>query len=151
MAINKVLFSHNSDEWETPHCLFDELDKEFEFDIDVCATADNRKCPEFYTEWHNGLIMPWRSGWTVWCNPPYSNIAPWCKRCSEHEGTAVMLVPARTDTRWFHDYCYKKPNVEIRFIKGRLKFSNSKNSAPFPSMIVIFRNQNGDNNGAPQD
>lgn len=135
--VNKALFSHKTDEWETPQDLFDELDREFGFEIDVCATEQNHKCERFYDQEFDGLAQDWQT-MTVWCNPPYSNISAWCKKCAEHNGIAVMLVPARTDTKWFHEYCYKKPNVEIRFIKGRLKFGNSKNSAPFPSMIVVF-------------
>lgn len=136
--MDKVLFSHNSDEWETPQDLFDSLNKEFKFKIDVCATDKNHKCKKYYTMKDDGLSQEWPKKKTAWCNPPYSNIKDWCKKCASHDGTVAMLVPARTDTKWFHDYCYNKKNVEIRFLKGRLKFSNSKNSAPFPSMIVIF-------------
>ena len=137
MRGQEVLFSHNSDEWETPQDLFDELNKEFKFQVDVCATRDNYKCPLYFSPFLDGLKSDWGPFYSVWCNPPYSNIAAWAKKCSEHDGIAVMLVPARTDTKWFHEYCYNKPNVEIRFIKGRLKFSG-KGSAPFPSMLVIF-------------
>lgn len=140
--MNRILFSHKSDEWETPQELFDCLDDEFCFSLDVCATEQNHKCYTYFTKETDGLKQNWPSYHRVWCNPPYSNIEDWCKKCSEHKGTAVMLVPARTDTKWFHEYCYDKPNVEIRFIKGRLKFNNSKNSAPFPSMVVIFRRNN---------
>ena len=78
----------------------------------------------------------------VYCNPPYGKgIQEWVAKCANHDGLAVMLIPARTDTKWFHQFVYNKPNVEVRFVKGRLKFGNSKNSAPFPSMVVIF---NGD-------
>lgn len=136
--MNRVLFSHKSDEWETPQSLFDDLNKEFNFDIDVCATKDNAKCKTYFNSGQNGLVQDWGNS-TVWCNPPYSNIRDWAKKCSEHKGTAVLLVPSRTDTKWFHDFCYARGGVEIRFIKGRLKFSNSDNSAPFPSMIVIFK------------
>lgn len=129
-----VMFSHKSDEWETPQDLFDRLDAEFHFDLDVCATDDNHKCAKYYTLKQDGLSQEWHG--TVWCNPPYSNIKEWAKACYEY-GNAVMLVPSRTDTKWFHDYVYNKS--EIRFIKGRLKFGDSNNSAPFPSMIVIFR------------
>lgn len=138
MKGKEVLFSHKSDEWETPQDLFDELDKEFHFDLDVCATNENTKCLLHYTPQDDGLSKDWSAWDTIWCNPPYSNIKDWAKKCSKHKGLAVMLVPARTDTKWFHEYCYNKPNVEIRFIKGRLKFGKSKNSAPFPSMIIIF-------------
>lgn len=139
MKGQKTLFSHKSDEWETPQDFYDKLDKEFHFELDVAADCVNHKCNWYFTDIENGLGEDWGEV-TVWCNPPYSNIKEWAKKCSEHNGTAVMLVPARTDTQWFHEYCYQKPNVEIRFVKGRLKFGGSKNSAPFPSMVVIFRN-----------
>ena len=89
--------------------------------------------------------MPWVADGAIWCNPPYGReIGKWVNMSwhASANATVVMLLPARTDTRWFHDYIYKKPNVEVRFIKGRLKFGNSKNSAPFPSMIVVFRPHN---------
>lgn len=144
MKGQKTLFSHKSNEWETPQDFFDKLDKEFHFDIDVCATNDNAKCAVYFglDNGVDGLSTPWEMPWgpaTVWCNPPYSNIKEWARKCFKHKGTAVMLVPARTDTKWFHDYCYKKKGVELRFIKGRLKFGDGKNSAPFPSMVVVFR------------
>lgn len=132
--------SHKSDEWATPQDLFDELDEEFHFDLDVCATAENAKCEKFFTMADDGLAQDWGEA-TIWCNPPYSNIKAWAEKCSQHPGTAVMLLPARTDTRWFHGFCYNKPNSEIRFIKGRLRFSGMIKDATFPSMLVIFRNR----------
>lgn len=148
--VNRALFSSNSDEWETPLDLFIQLDLEFHFNLDLAASPDNTKCVHYYTKQHSGLdCMVNGRRWNVWCNPPYSQIAKRVEKCAElshHVGVVVMLIPSRTDTRWFHEFIYNKPNVEIRFIKGRLRFSGSKNSAPFPSMIVIFRNQNGDNN-----
>ena len=135
--LNKGLFSSATDVWETPQDFFDALNDEFHFTLDVCAGALNHKCERYYLKAEDGLSRDW-SGETVWCNPPYGReIGRWVKKCSEHDGVAVMLLPARTDTRWFHDFIYKK--AEIRFIKGRLKFGGSKNSAPFPSMVVIFR------------
>ena len=123
-------------EWATPIDLFTELDKEFHFTLDPCATEENAKCSKYYTIKENGLIQDW-SNEMVFLNPPYGrNIGLWVKKLSENKG--VALLPARTDTRWFHTYIYNK--AEIRFIKGRIKFGNSKNSAPFPSMIVIFKN-----------
>lgn len=131
--------------WETPQDFFDKLDEEFKFSLDPCATTDTAKCHKFYTKEQNGLIQNWE-GKTVFCNPPYgSEIKNWVKKCSE-EGkkqgtTVVMLIPARTDTKYFHDFIYGKS--EIRFIRGRLKFGGKQKgsgSAPFPSMIVIFRN-----------
>lgn len=136
--MNKILFSHKSDEWETPQDLFDKLDQEFHFTLDVCASIYNKKCNKYFTINEDALYQDW-SGNNIWCNPPYSNISSFVKKCSESKELCVVLVPARTDTRWFHEYCYNKENVEIRFIKGRLKFNNSKNSAPFPSMIIIFK------------
>ena len=138
--MNDVLWSHKSCEWSTPQELFDQLDAEFHFDIDVCATDENAKCQNYYTVKDNGLLKPWVG--TVWCNPPYGRaISLWIKKaCLEAASgsTVVMLLPARTDTRWFHDYVYG--HAEIRFIRGRLKFGGSKNAAPFPSMIGVFKN-----------
>lgn len=135
-----VLFESETCEWETPKTLFDALNAEFHFTLDPCATDKNAKCDRYFTKDDDGLEQDWGSE-AVYCNPPYGlNIGSWVKKCYEHglKGhTAVMLVPARTDTRWFHRYVYGK--AEIRFIKGRIKYSNAKNNAPFPSMIVIYR------------
>lgn len=141
--LSKALFTSNSDEWETPQELFDELNKEFNFDLDPCATHKNAKCSLYYTKIHNGLTAPWSLAVSIFMNPPYGReIGKWVKKAyeeSQHGCLVVCLLPARTDTRWFHNYCLKG---EIRWIKGRLKFSGMKNSAPFPSMIVIFRGDN---------
>lgn len=139
MKGQEVLFSRKSDEWETPPELFAELNKEFSFDLDPCATAGNAKCARYFTLEDDGLAQNW-GGCSVFCNPPYSNIKAWVKKAAEEAqrgALVVMLIPARTDTRWFHDYIYHK--AEIRFIRGRLRFSGSKTPAPFPSMVVIFR------------
>ena len=134
----ELMFSSKTDLWETPQDLFDKLNNEFHFTLDVCATPENAKCEEFYTKEQDGLKQPWKG--TVWCNPPYGRqIGEWVRRAflaSISGNTVVMLLPARTDTRWFHEYIYGK--AEIRFIRGRLKFGGSKNSAPFPSMVVVF-------------
>ena len=134
----ELMFSSKTDLWETPQDLFDKLNNEFHFTLDVCATPENAKCEEFYTKEQDGLKQPWKG--TVWCNPPYGRqIGEWVRRAflaSVSGSTVVMLLPARTDTRWFHEYIYGK--AEIRFIRGRLKFGGSKNSAPFPSMVVVF-------------
>lgn len=136
--MNEGMFSSKTDEWETPQLLFDELNKEFDFLLDVCATPENAKCKNFYTKEQNGLLQPWSL--RNWMNPPYGReIVMWIATAfaeSLKDNITVALLPARTDTRWFHDYIYNK--FEIRFLKGRLKFGGSKNSAPFPSMIVIF-------------
>jgi phage N-6-adenine-methyltransferase len=137
----KVMFSSKTDEWETPQELFDELNKEFQFDLDVCATNMNTKCAVWYDKESDGLSRNWHYTGKCWMNPPYGRqIGKWVKKAYEESQkgcTVVCLLPARTDTKWFHEYIYGK--AEIRFIKGRLKFGGSKNSAPFPSMIVIFR------------
>ncbi len=134
-----LMFSSKTPEWATPQAFFDELDKEFHFTLDPCATKENAKCKKFYTKKDDGLKQDWDNE-KVFCNPPYGReIGKWVKKASETKGggLVVMLLPARTDTKYFHEYIYHK--AEIRFIKGRLKFGNAKQSAPFPSMVVIFK------------
>lgn len=136
--INKGLFSSATDLWSTPQYLFDILDKEFNFNLDVCADKDNAKCDKYFDKAQDGLQQEWTG--TVWMNPPYGReIGRWIKKAYDsyknNNATVVCLLPSRTDTKWWHDYCM---NGETRFIKGRLKFGKSKNSAPFPSCIVIF-------------
>lgn len=147
---NKALFTSNSSEWETPQELYDELDREFHFDLDPCATDENKKCDFYFTKKDDGLTLPWN--WTnlhgetehkVFMNPPYGRkISEWVKKAydeSRRGCVVVCLLPARTDTRWFHDYCLRG---EIRWIKGRLYHTDQHGKtgrAPFPSMIVIFR------------
>lgn len=137
----KCMISSKTDMWATPQWLYDELNEEFHFDLDVCATKDNAKCANFFTPEMDGLSKDWHG--TCFMNPPYGKeISKWIKKAYESSlkgATVVCLLPARTDTRYFHQYCVKG---EIRFIRGRLKFSDSINSAPFPSMVVIFRNKN---------
>ena len=130
--------------WETPQHVFDELNQEFRFDIDVCATKKNTKCATFFSPEMDGLKQEWEG--TCWMNPPYGRaIGDWVKKAYESSlkngVTVVCLLPARTDTKWWHDYCMRG---EIRFIKGRLKFEGGKNSAPFPSAIVIFGEKSKD-------
>lgn len=139
----EVMFSSKSDQWATPQYFYDELNKEFGFTLDPCADETNHKCEFYYTKEQDGLKQIWDCEF-VFCNPPYGReIGSWVKKCYEEVNVlkrcslAVMLIPARTDTKWFHEYIYGK--AEIRFIKGRLKFGGSKNSAPFPSMVVIFK------------
>ena len=138
------MFSSKTPEWATPQNFFDELNKEFNFTLDPCATKENAKCKKFYTKEDDGLKQNW-GGETVFCNPPYGReLGKWVKKCFEEANRTdvctivVMLIPARTDTKYFHEYIYKKV-MDIRFIKGRLKFGDGKGSAPFPSMLVIFR------------
>lgn len=138
MSNTKVHFSSQTNEWSTPQNFFDNLNDEFKFTLDPCANKENAKCLKFYTEKDNGLVQSWDQE-IVFCNPPYGReIGKWVKKASEAEGgVVVMLIPARTDTRYFHEYIYNK--AEIRFLKGRLKFGGATNGAPFPSMIVIFK------------
>ena len=141
----KVHFSSASVEWSTPQALFDQLNQEFQFTLDPCASDQNHKCDKWYTAEQDGLKQQW-DGERIFCNPPYGRDLPkWVKKCHDESrhATIVMLIPARTDTSYFHDYIYHK--AEIRFIRGRLKFGESKTSAPFPSMVVIY-NYNNQNN-----
>lgn len=133
-----VMFSSKTDMWETPQDLYEKLNQEFHFTLDVCALPENAKCARYYTPEQDGLSQLWEG--SVWCNPPYGRgVGAWVKKAAQSAlggATVVMLLPARTDTAWFHDWIYRR--AEIRFIRGRLKFGGAKNSAPFPSMIVIF-------------
>jgi phage N-6-adenine-methyltransferase len=142
VVINQGLFTSNTDLWETPQSLFDEINKEFQFTLDVCAIPDNAKCDLYFTPEQDGLLQEWHG--TCWMNPPYGRtIGRWITKAfqeSERGVTVVCLVPARTDTVWWHDYCMRG---EIRFLRGRVKFGGGKYSAPFPSAIVIFRGNNG--------
>ena len=131
--------SSKTNDWETPQDLFDALDRIHHFTLDPCATPENAKCRKYFTEEDDGLKQDW-SGNIVFCNPPYNRvISHWVKKAYEESrkpGTkVVMLLPARTETAWFHDYCIKG---HVQFLRGRLKFGWNKNPAPFPSMVVIF-------------
>ena len=134
----EVMFSSNNDLWATPQDFFDKVNDEFHFEIDACALPENAKCEKYFTPEQDGLAQDW-GGYRVWCNPPYGReVWRWCKKASESKALIVMLLFARTDTKWFHNYVYGK--AEIRFIKGRLKFVGADNPAPFPSMLAIYRN-----------
>ena len=138
--LTKGMFTSNTDLWATPQDFFDKLNDEFHFDLDPCATPENAKCPIFFTKEEDGLSKDWQ-GYRVFCNPPYGRaIAAWVKKCYEEsrkpDTLVVMLIPARTDTSYFHDYIYHK--AELRFIRGRLHFNDAEQGAPFPSMVVIF-------------
>ena len=138
--MNRGLFSSNTDEWATPSSTFAELDAEFHFTLDPCATDQNHKCARYYTREQDGLAQDW-GGEKVFCNPPYGRaIKDWVRKCHDEarkpDTLVVLLIPARTDTAYFHDYIYHKAR-EVRFIRGRLHF-NDAGPAPFPSMIVVF-------------
>lgn len=134
--IDNVHFSSKTDDWATPQEFFDNLNHVFNFDMDVCATEENAKCPDFIDPVTDGLREYWNG--KCWMNPPYGRgvIDKWVKKAFEHSDLVVCLLPARTDTRWWQDYCMKAD--VIHFVKGRLKFGDGKNSAPFPSAVVIF-------------
>lgn len=142
--MNRVVFSSVNPVYATPDWLFESLQKEFGFTLDVCANPDNAKCLKFITSEQDGLLQNWEG--VVWCNPPYGrSIGLWVRKAylESHNGiTSVLLLPARTDTRWFHTWVLGK--AEIRFIKGRLKFGSEKHGAPFPSMIIVFKSKKGD-------
>lgn len=136
-----VHFSSKTDNWETPQDLFDKVNEEYHFTLDVCASPDNAKCRNYFTQEQDGLAQEWKG--TCWMNPPYGRqIKHWVKKAYETSlkgHTVVCLLPSRTDTAWWHDYCMKG---DITFIRGRLKFGGAKNSAPFPSAIVVFNKDN---------
>lgn len=133
-----VHFSSASDDWATPQDFFDKLNQEFSFELDVCASGANAKCKRYFTKEQDGLAQKWEG--VCWMNPPYGRvISRWMKKAYESSvagATVVCLVPARTDTAWWHDYATRG---EVRFIRGRLKFGGQKNCAPFPSAVVVFR------------
>jgi site-specific DNA-methyltransferase (adenine-specific) len=137
----ETMFSSKTSEWETPRDFYERLNSAFQFDLDPCAAAETAKCENYFAEEDDGLLQSWTRR-RVFMNPPYGReIGKWVRKAYE-EGQkthtlVVCLLPARTDTKWWHDYCMKAN--EIYFVKGRLKFGNSKNAAPFPSAVVVFR------------
>ena len=135
---NDLMFSSKTDLWETPQDFFDKLNARFQFETDVCALPENAKCKRFFTPEMDGLKQEWTG--VCWMNPPYGRqIGKWVRKAYESArdnlATVVCLLPARTDTAWFHDYAMRG---HIDFVRGRLKFGGAKNSAPFPSMVVTF-------------
>lgn len=149
MKGQKTLFSSKSDEWATPQAFFDKLNAIYNFTLDPCASFSNHKCEKYYSIGDDGLSHDW-TGEVVFCNPPYSNIRAWVEKSITYIGktiptTIVMLIPARTDTFWFHSYIWSEAKgmpytgIEVNFIRGRLKFGDNLNSAPFPSMLVVFK------------
>lgn len=139
--MNNVHFSSATDDWATPAGFFAALNKVFKFETDVCATALNTKCARFFTPEQNGLAQEWTG--TCWMNPPYGRgIDAWVRKAHDsairNGATVVCLIPARTDTRWWHQHCV---NGEVFFVPGRLKFGGAKVNAPFPSAVVVFRPQ----------
>ena len=138
-----VHYSSKTNEWSTPQDFFNELNKEFNFTLDPCATSENAKCTKYFTVEDDGLKQDWSKD-TVFMNPPYGReIKRWIKKAYEESlkgATVVCLIPSRTDTAYWHNYIFGKAD-DIRFIKGRLKFGGSKNPAPFPSAIIIYKGE----------
>jgi site-specific DNA-methyltransferase (adenine-specific) len=148
--VQKLMFSSKSNEWETPEDFYNKLNQQFKFTLDPCATHENHKCKKYYTMEDDGLSKSWENE-RVFVNPPYGNIGEWIKKAykesTQHNAIVVMLIPARTDTKYWHDYIMQSAS-KIYFIKGRLKFKNKViadytgksdlSPAPFPSVVVVF-------------
>ena len=134
---SSVHFSSATDDWQTPPAFFQKLHAVFGFTLDPCASPGNAKCAKFFTRAQDGLSQSW-DGERVFMNPPYGReIGLWVKKASEADALVVCLLPARTDTRWWHDYVVGG-DAQVIFLKGRLKFGDGSGSAPFPSALVIF-------------
>ena len=134
-----VLFSSKRQDWATPDHLFRELNDEFHFTVDASATAENTKCPRYFSPEQDGLLQDWGQE-RIWCNPPYNAVADWLAKAhnsSRAGALCVLLIPSRTDTKAWHEHAMHAS--EIRFVRGRLRFGNAKHTAPFPSALVIFR------------
>ena len=140
----KLMFSSKSDMWGTPTTFFEKLNRTYKFTLDACANKENRKCEKYYTIEDDGLSKSWRNE-VVFVNPPYSDVGKWVAKAyyesTNNGATVVMLIPSRTDTKYWHDYIMYAAN-KIYFIKGRLKFENGSHkvshAAPFPSAVVVF-------------
>lgn len=152
---NALMFSKASDEWATPHALYMELWREFPFTHDAAAGYGNAKCIQAWgpshwnPDYRDALAVDWFGSagrGPIWLNPPYSKCREFIAKAAieaQKGCTVVCLVPSRTDTRWWHEHVWdgNKPRkgVEVRFLKGRVKFGDGKNSAPFPSVVIVFR------------
>ena len=156
-----AMFSSASEEWATPDDLFRELDRAFRFTLDVAATYENRKCDRYFNRETDGLTQEWRG--RIWCNPPYGRrVGEWLKKARQEvdagrSDVAVFLLPARTDTKWFHQWIWDqtqhqaRPGVELRLVPGRLKFKGAATSAPFPSLIAVLTTHHHDSLGTNGD
>ena len=133
---SKVMFSSATDEWSTPQELFDKYDAQYAFETDVCANAENAKCERYFDRATDGLAQEWAG--RCWMNPPYGReIGKWVKKAAESHALVCCLLPARTDTAWWHDYVVRYAK-SVEFVRGRIKFGEAKHGAPFPSAVVIF-------------
>jgi phage N-6-adenine-methyltransferase len=147
MAFFKTKFESHKQEWETPADLFEPLHREFQFTIDLAADKTNAKCDRYYDASIDALAQAWEG--TCWLNPPYGakqhKLSDWVKKAyleSQKPGcTVVMLIPARTNTRWWHDYCMQA--AEIRFLNGRPKFGDATHGLPQPLALLVFRRHRG--------
>jgi len=148
MAFFKTKFESHKQEWETPAGLFDRLNREFGFTLDLAADATNAKCSAYYTVKNDALKLPWHG--VCWLNPPYGakqhRLSDWVRKAFREAQTkagctVAMLIPARTNTRWWHDYCMRA--AEIRFINGRPKFGDAKHGLPQPLALIVFRPHDG--------
>ena len=141
MGINKGMMVSDSSEWETPQEFYDRLDAIYRFTLDVAATPENAKCEAFYTEEDDALGLAWPG--RVWCNPPYGRQIPkWAEKgykesCQPYNRMVVMLLAARTDTRWWHEWVMRAETIWL--VKGRLTFVGAPNAAPFPSAVAVFK------------
>ncbi len=144
MKLNTIVYSSERTTWETPQFLFDDLNKEFGFIIDLCADATNHKCDKYFDLEQDSLKQDWGKDQVCWMNPPFGRgIEVWVQKAYEaglKGNTVVCLFPVRTDTKWWHNYVMKA--YEIRLMNRRISFEGSKNKAPFPSCIVIFNGKN---------
>lgn len=156
---SRGMFTSTTIEWGTPAALFEELNEKHHFTLDVCANAGNTKCERYFSIETNGLAQSWK-GEVCWMNPPYGRtLGKWVEKAAQESVHAkiVALLPARTDTQYFHDHIYRKRGVKFSFIKGRLQFvqaeAETPNRAPFPSMLVIFdaRSEGGKSDESGQD
>jgi phage N-6-adenine-methyltransferase len=141
VILNSSLYASESSDWETPRWLFEKLDQEFHFTLDVCASRGNAKCSRYFPPEKDGLVQRW-SG-VCWMNPPYGRqVGKWVQKAWE-EGqrgcVVVCLLPVRSDTRWWHQWVMK--SSEIRLLSKRLTFEGAGNKAPFPVAIVVFRKE----------
>lgn len=134
-----VHYSSEKHDWTTPRDFWEGLNAEFRFTLDAAASHENALCPAYFTEESNGLAQDWTG--TVWVNPPYGRqISQWIEKSYQESRkgvTVVMLIPARTDTKAWHEVIF--PHAEVRFVRGRLKFGAATENAPFPCAVVIFR------------
>ena len=142
MPLNRALFSSEKDDWETPQAFFDRLDAEFRFTLDAAASPQNAKCAQYLTKEDDALTQPWPG--TVWLNPPYGrDIWKWIRKAYQEaaESTVVVLIPSRTDTKYWHNWVMRAS--EIRFVKGRLRFVGAERPCPFPSSVIVFGEHDG--------